>query len=119
MSHGPGAPERLFSIGHSNHDLERFLELLRARGVEVLEDVRSQPYARYATHFSQETLRPAVTAAGVKYLFLGRELGGRPEGDEFYDAEAHVRYDRLAVAPLFLEGIERIVRGGRQYAVAL
>jgi hypothetical protein len=38
------APD-LFTIGHSNHPYERFLELLRAHGVEAIADVRSRPFS--------------------------------------------------------------------------
>jgi hypothetical protein len=89
----------LFSIGHSNHPLEKFLELLR--------------------HFNAEPLKAAVTGTRVKYLFLGRELGGRPEGERFYDEEGHVLYDQVARSPLFLHGVERLEKGAGQYRVAM
>jgi uncharacterized protein (DUF488 family) len=52
-------------------------------------------------------------------LFLGKELGGRPESSEFYDAEGFVLYSRIAESPLFLEGIERLITGITTYRVAL
>lgn len=110
---------RLFSIGHSNHPLETFLDLLRQHGIEVLVDVRSHPYSKFASHFEAGSLRKAVVDAGMKYLFLGKELGGRPVGDEFYDAEGHVLYSRVAESPLFLEGIRRLETGVSKYRVAL
>jgi uncharacterized protein (DUF488 family) len=110
---------RLFSIGHSNHVFERFLDLLRQHRIEVLVDARSHPYSRYAPHFDTASLKEAVTKAGIKYLYLGKELGGRPEGGEFYDAEGHVLYWRVAEAPWFLDGIERLQNGITKYRVAL
>jgi uncharacterized protein (DUF488 family) len=100
----------LWTIGHSNHSLASFLDLLRRHAVEVLVDVRSQPYSGYAAHFNREPLQAAVQAAGVKYLFLGDLLGGRAAAQEFYDDEGRVRYDRLAAAPEFQRGIERLLR---------
>ena len=49
----------------------------------------------------------ALKQAGVTYLYLGKELGGRPDGAEFYDAEGHVLYYRVAEAPWFQDGIKR------------
>ncbi len=110
---------RVFTIGHSNHALEHFLSLLKAQGVQVIVDARSQPYSKYATQFDQEPLKLAVQEAGIRYLYLGRELGGRPDGDEFYDPDGHVLYDRVAATSLFQEGLSRLERGIRDYKVAL
>jgi uncharacterized protein (DUF488 family) len=110
---------RLFSIGHSNHSVETFLDLLELHRVEVLADVRSHPYSRFAPHFDSGSLRKAVVDARMKYLFLGKELGGRPEGDEFYDLDGHVLYSRVAEAPFFLDGIRRLEAGAAAYRVAI
>jgi uncharacterized protein (DUF488 family) len=110
---------RLYSIGHSNHPLELFLGLLKRHEIEVLVDVRSQPYSRYASQFDAEVLRQAIIAAGLKYVYLGRELGGRPEGTEFYDAEGHVLYARVAGSPLFLQGIRRLENGLEKFRAAM
>jgi uncharacterized protein (DUF488 family) len=109
----------IYTIGHSNHDEQKFLDLLAAHAVDVLVDVRSQPYCGYSTHFNQELLKQAVESQGMRYLFLGRELGGRPEGNEFYDDEDHVLYGRVAESKLFRSGVERIERGRAQYRIAL
>lgn len=112
-------PSRIFTIGHSNHATEHFLALLSQHGIDVLVDVRSAPYSRYVPHFNKPNLEQALAQTPVKYLYLGRELGGRPEGDEFYDEEGHALYGMVAQTPLFLHGIERVERGIQQYRVAL
>ena len=117
-NHNPGSL-RVFSIGHSNHALEHLLGLLKVYGIQVVVDARSEPYSKYATQFNHEALKLALQDAGIRYLYLGRELGGRPEGDEFYDDDGHVRYDRVAAAPIFQEGLSRLERGIREYNVAL
>ncbi len=110
---------RLFSIGHSNHPLEVLLGLLKLHAIDVLVDVRSQPYSRYASQFDAEALQRAITEAGLRYIFLGRELGGRPQGAEFYDAEGHVLYARVAESPLFLQGIQRLEKGSEAFRIAM
>lgn len=109
----------VFTIGHSNHSLEKLVGLLKNHGIEVLVDVRSQPYSKYATHFNTRELEPALMDVEIRYLFLGKELGGLPEGAEYYDAQGHVLYSRLAESPLFLQGISRVEKGVRRYRVAL
>jgi uncharacterized protein (DUF488 family) len=109
----------VFTIGHSNHTLEHLLSLLKLHGVQVVVDARSQPYSKFAAQFEQDRLKTSLHEAGIRYVFLGRELGGRPKGEEFYDSEGHVLYDRVAATGLFQEGLSRLERGIREYTVAM
>src|SRR5215212_4466184 len=109
----------IFTIGHSNHPLDTFLDLLRLHQIEVLVDVRSQPRSRYVPHFNPENIKGSLKEHGFQYIYMGKELGGRPEGAEFYDEAGHVRYDRVAQASLFLAGLERLIAGGGRYRVAM
>ena len=109
----------VFTIGHSNHEEPEFLKLLTQHAIEVLADVRSSPYSRYSPQFNRESLQQALAEVNVRYLFLGGELGGRPADPEYYDSEGHVLYWRVAEAPFFREGIERVEKGRQQYRIAL
>jgi uncharacterized protein (DUF488 family) len=117
-AHDPPRPV-LFTIGHSNHSQEAFLDLLRMHSIDVLVDVRSQPYSRYAKHFNAEPIRQGVTGAGIRYMAMGKQLGGRPDDAAFYDQEGHVLYRLVAASPVFLDGIERLEKGIAQYRVAI
>ena len=119
MSLSTSTPHNLFTIGHSNHAWERFAGMLTQHQVEVLVDVRSQPYSQYTPHFNHDQIAAALAAADVRYLFLGQELGGRPNDERFYDAEGHVLYAELAKAPLFLQGLDRLQRGIERFRVTL
>jgi uncharacterized protein (DUF488 family) len=109
----------MYSIGHSRHSIERFLQLLELHRVEALVDVSSMPYSRFSPHFGIHALRKAVSDAGRAYVFLGKELGGRPEGAAYYDEEGHVLYGRRAEAPEFCAGLDQLVAevGGQRVAV--
>jgi uncharacterized protein (DUF488 family) len=109
----------VLTIGHSNHSAEQFLGLVQSQTIEVVADVRSHPYSRFAPHFSQEALKAALQQIGVKYVFLGAELGGRPDGEAYYDDDGHVLYGRVARAPFFIDGIERLERGLTRVRVAI
>jgi uncharacterized protein (DUF488 family) len=119
LQDGNNNPATIFSIGHSNQPMETFLTLLRQHEIQVLVDVRSSPYSKYVPHFNGTPLAHAVRQLGIKYTFMGKELGGRPDGDEFYDAESHVLYNRVADAPFFLDSIKRLTEGGKTYRVAI
>jgi uncharacterized protein (DUF488 family) len=99
----------LFSIGHSNAGIDAFIGLLRLYQITPLVDVRSQPYSRYNQHFSREHLKQSLAEAGIGYIYLGKELGGRPEDPALYFENGKVDYDQVAQTPLYLAGIERLL----------
>ncbi len=105
----------MLTIGHSNHAMERFLELLKLHGVDVVADIRSYPYSKYSPQYDQARLKSVLQAAGILYAYLGDDLGGRPDGREFYDPDGHVLYSKVATADFFLRGMERLERGIRRY----
>ena len=109
----------LYTIGHSSHSVELFTELLTKHAIQVLVDVRSAPYSRYTPQFDHDLLPRSLNHAGIKYLFLGRELGGRPNKPDYYDADGHVLYSRITADPAFVAGIERLERGMPDYRIAL
>jgi uncharacterized protein (DUF488 family) len=114
----PSGPH-LFTIGHSNQSLGAFLDLLQQHRIEAVADVRTVPRSRYVPHFSAGPLREALAGRGIAYHPMGRELGGRPEGDEFYDGEGHVLYGRLAATPAFLGGLGQVLAGAQTSRIAL
>lgn len=71
----------LRTIGHSNHPLEKFLDLLSAHEISVIVDVRSWPSSRRLPHFNRAALHGFLDAAGIGYLWFGKELGGKSDGD--------------------------------------
>lgn len=109
----------VFTIGHSNHPIERFLELLKNHSVDVVADTRSYPYSRHAPQYDRESLKRTLARAGVMYVDLGNQLGGRPNGEQFYDPKGHVLYDRVAATPAFIEGLSRLEKGIRNHTVAI
>ena len=73
----------IFTIGHSNHAINDFLNLLRQHKIQVLIDIRSQPYSRYVPQFNRKELEAAIKRAGIKYLFLGRSWEEDPKEKSF------------------------------------
>jgi len=47
------------------------------------------------------------------------QLGGRPDGSEFYDRDEHVLYDKVAATDQFAQGIRRIEDGMKKYRVSM
>src|SRR5438132_598364 len=103
--HNSGSPT-VYTVGHSIQDSARLIELLRRHDVHFLVDVRSLPHSHRAPQFSQGSLMATLSDAAIAYRFLGESLGGRPEGNEFYDEYGYVLYDRVATSQRFLAGLK-------------
>ena len=109
----------VFTVGHSNHPPETFINLLVRHGVDEIIDVRSAPYSRYTPHFNHDALQNSLDDIGIAYAYLGGELGGRPADRSSYDGDGRVRYDRVADSGDFDDGIRRVIRAADERHVAL
>jgi uncharacterized protein (DUF488 family) len=95
------------------------LNLLRASGIEVVVDIRSKPSSQVVPHFDRKPFENSLKMNGFKYLYLGKELGGKPDSKDFYDAYGHVLYNLIAKSTPFVQAIERLLRGIHKYRVAV
>ena len=110
---------RVLSVGHSNHELPHFLELLHGAGVEAVADVRSSPFSQRYPQFNQSELEQGLQSAGIVYVFLGDSLGGRPRQAHLYDDEGRVDYRQVRATDFFARGLERIARASAKYRIAM
>jgi uncharacterized protein (DUF488 family) len=73
---------KLYTIGHGNLELEPFLDILRENDVRWLADIRSAPYSRMFPWFNKASLAESLEDVGIRYLFLGDKIGGKPREGE-------------------------------------
>jgi uncharacterized protein (DUF488 family) len=114
----PPAAFDLFTIGHSNHPIERFLDLVRGADVTAIADVRSTPASRRYPWFNKARLAPLLEAAGIAYVPLGDALGGRPRDPGLY-RDGVADYAAMARTDEFRAGLDRVAEGARAYRVCL
>jgi uncharacterized protein (DUF488 family) len=110
---------QLFTIGHSNLEWPTFAQTLLSFGIDLLVDVRSRPYSSRFPQFSQPEFEGALREAGYLYLFLGEELGGRPEDPKAYGSNGVVNYSVRRRAHDFQRGIDRVLAEMQQRTLAL
>jgi uncharacterized protein (DUF488 family) len=67
----------IFTIGHSTHGPDEFLQLLRGPRIETVADVRRWPSSRRLPHFNAGSLAESLPREGIVYVQLGEALGGR------------------------------------------
>jgi uncharacterized protein (DUF488 family) len=108
----------LYTIGHSNHAIEKFFEILLNHSISAVCDVRSQPYSKFNPQFNRETLRTELKQKGIAYVFLGKELGPRSDDPACY-VNGKVQYHSLAKTTLFQQGVQRLRAGMESHRIAL
>jgi len=110
--------QQILTLGHSDHPIEVFVDLCKSHAVTTIADVRSAPYSKFALQFSSTSLRDALKVSGIKYAFLGRELGARSTDPACY-VNGKVQYDRLAQTELFHAGLNRLMHGSAFERIAI
>ncbi|MEU9502158.1 DUF488 domain-containing protein [Streptomyces sp. NPDC048196] len=108
----------ILTIGHSTHEFPTLVGLLRQNEVTAVADVRSIPVSRFTPQFNRVPLEHGLCEAGMKYVFLGKELGARTKDTTCY-VDGQVQYGRLAQTPGFISGIERLTKGARTERIAI
>jgi uncharacterized protein (DUF488 family) len=106
-------------VGHSNLEIPQFLNLLKHAGVETLIDVRSRPQSGRFPQFNQVVLEKQVQYERISYLFLGEELGGRPDDPDAYLPDGRVNYRARRKSFAFGAGLERVLAELERRSVAL
>jgi uncharacterized protein (DUF488 family) len=110
----PPAKPPILTVGYGLRELDDLVTLLRRHEVEFVGDVRSVPYSKRRPEYSRSEFERALREAGLRYVFFGDSLGGRPDDPDCYDGDGHVDYDRCRTSSAFGRGIERVVRAHDQ-----
>lgn len=109
----------IYTIGHSNQSLESFKQLLVDNSINALVDVRSVPHSKFASQFNSSALENSITEIGIKYIYLGRELGGRPNYPTFYDADGYVLYYLIAQSSQFQRSVTNLIERAKKFKIAI
>ncbi len=65
----------IFTIGHSTHSIEEFVEMLKAHDIRLIADVRTIPKSRHNPQYNSDTLAAALQKRAIGYKHLPG-LGG-------------------------------------------
>jgi uncharacterized protein (DUF488 family) len=119
----------LYTIGHSKHPIDKFIQLLKDHKIEVLVDVRSTPYSRFNPQFNKNALQQALQKQNIEYVYAGEDLGGRPKDPLCYKHHAipdkvgdylhEVNFSKVMKRPWFLEGIQQLLEVAGQHTTSI
>lgn len=101
----------ILSIGYTGRKFDDFVRVLREKGVTHLVDVRTSPYSKFHEAYNRIELEDALKSTGIRYIFMGDLLGGRPDDRECYDEDGRVVYAKVADKEFFQRGIRQLLRG--------
>lgn len=115
MEDRPGESERenmdttppVFTVGYGARSLDELVAALQAYNIAFLVDVRSAPYSRFKPEFSKDALERELKQRGIRYVYLGDALGGRPNDPDCY-VDDKVDYERVKQKEFYRAGIERL-----------
>jgi len=119
----------LYTIGHSNHPIDKFIRLLDDHGIRRLVDVRSTPYSRHNPQFNKANLQQVLAKHAIEYVYAGTNLGGRPRDSTCYKHNAvpskdtdflhEVNYPEVMKRPWFMDGIQGLLESAGQRTTAI
>jgi len=110
----------IYTIGHSTHPIQYFLELLNAYHVNCVVDVRSVPASRFNPQYNKKSLSISLNDHRIAYLHFGEEFGARQTDPSLLDDEGRVDFEKMRASKNFLKGVERLRKGSRDgYTIAL
>lgn len=106
----------IYTIGHSTHSQEDFIEILKSYDIEVLVDIRSYPGSKYVPHFNKENIEEWLPRSGIEYIHM-KELGGRRKAVknidesliEGWEKEAFRNYASYSLTEEFVSAIDKLI----------
>ena len=110
----------VYTVGHSNIEIDTFIGILKKHSITCIADVRSAPYSKYAPQFNKENLRQILEKNAIAYSFIGKELGARQNRPELFDSQGRLIYSEYQKTEQFRAGIERLKEGiNKGYRIAI
>lgn len=101
----------IYTVGHSNHSLEYFWELLQSQSINCLIDVRSTAASTYNPQFNKSSLSNYLKEKGVVYMHFAEEFGARHTNPALLDEEGKVDFEKVQKSYSFKNGVKRLKRG--------
>jgi uncharacterized protein (DUF488 family) len=118
-------PTAFFTIGHSTHCIEDFVDTLRSADVQFLVDVRTVPRSRRNPQFNLEVLPMTLIDFKIGYEHLAALGGLRPKIDispavnGFWQNQSFHNYADYAMTEEFWAGLDRLRHLGHQRPTAV
>ena len=110
----------IYTVGHSTHQIDYFLELLQKYSVNCIVDVRSVAASSYNPQYNKEPLSNFLKNNGVTYMHYAEEFGARHTDPDLLDEDGKVDFEKVRKSWNFKNGVERLWLGlDKGFTIAL
>lgn len=110
----------IFTIGHSNYDVERLVDMLRRYNINCVVDIRGTPYSKYNVQYNKEIIQKTLVREGFVYIYMAKELAAKRINKDSYNEEGYFDFEKVRYEDDFINGIKRLSNGCEKgYRIAL
>ncbi len=110
----------IFTIGHSNYNVEKLIDMLRYYNINCVVDIRGTPYSKYNVQYNKEIIRQTLINEGFVYIYMAKEFAAKRENKESYNNEGYSDFEKVIYEEDFKNGIKRLKIGCEKgYRIAL
>ncbi len=111
--------KRIFTIGHSTHEINYFIGLLTTHGINCVVDVRTLAASRFNPQYNKSKLSASLKEHGITYIHMPEEFGAR-HTDPALLTNGKVDFDKVRKLEMFKKGVERLRHGvNKGFTIAL
>lgn len=112
--------DTIYTIGYSGFNIDAFINTLKRYCVNVLVDVRSNPYSAHYPEYNKEHLERILRINGIFYRNYSKEFGAQQKELTFFSPEGFLDFEAFVKSDVFCEGINKLEKGMQQdYTFAL
>lgn len=109
----------LWTLGHSILPPEDLISLIKGAGIQAIADIRSIPFSKRQPHYSSPNLGNLLERSGIRHVYLGDHLGGRPRDPSLFNSTGRANLVVMARTPWFLQGLARVMHGLEKMSIGL
>lgn len=113
----------IYTIGHSTHPIDEFIEIIKAYSIEEIVDVRTIPKSRHNPQFNSDELNHSLQKAGILYSHAV-DLGGlrhahKDSINEGWHNASFRGYADYMSTEGFEKGLEELIEKASDHVVAI
>lgn len=101
----------IFTIGHSNYEVDRLLSMLRQYNINCVVDIRGTPYSKYNLQYNKEVIQKTLNNEGFIYIYMAKELAAKRANKISYNKEGYSDFEKVIYEEDFIKGIDRLKNG--------
>lgn len=109
----------IYTVGHSNHTIDYFIEIIKEFGIDTIVEIRSVPNSKYLKHFNKSNLINELSKHNIKYLDMSKYLGGRPEDKSVLNIDNKIELHKIEGKNWYQEAIDRLVNISKKSRIAI